>query len=84
MDKENFTDLYVFCCTGKWTINQGLPLTEHSFESFIGMKYMQIFVKDFNFSDGVLCKSCIYKCNEGIDRKIYTTFIKDCVLTEYI
>lgn len=36
------------------------------------------------FFDGVLCKSCIYKYYESIDRKnIYTTFIKDCVLTEY-
>lgn len=32
----------------------------------------------------MLCKSCIYKYNESIERKnIYTTFIKDCVLTEY-
>lgn len=46
------------------------------------MKYMWIFVKSFVFE--VLCKSYIYKCNKGVDRKISPTFIKDYVATKYI
>lgn len=42
--------------------------------------YVDICKKFYFFPDEVLCKSCIYKCNEGVDR--YTAFIKDYVLTE--
>lgn len=59
------------------TLNRAL-WSVYSFEI-----YVHIF-EGLNFFDGVLCKSSIYKCNEGIDKNIHVTFIKDYVLLEYI
>ena len=54
---------------------------KYSYECFICIEiYVDICKKFYFFPDEVLCKSCIYKCIEGVDR--YTAFIKDCVMTE--